>query len=239
MIVDYEYFPHDYINCPSSSPRSRRGRTSMNKCRRHCGQRSWRTPMTATVTRTSTACRSQVVSWRPTWVSMSRSMTTSTATSLVTLSKKSIHAPKSCNVTSVGSHISQMPSMTTRFCLLLARATSSSVTSNVLAQPRSPCCVDGKRTFLRHPGLILCRVRVPSISRAIASAENAPVVEVHLGGERDVVTRDPRFLSERLMNSSLVPCEYMFDDVACGVLVLDSGLKIGEDVAESHAAEVD
>ena len=65
------------------------------------------------------------------------------------------------------------------------------------------------------------------------------VVEVHLGGERDVVTRDPRFLSERLMNSSLVPCEYMFDDVACGVLVLDSGLKIGEDVAESHAAEVD
>lgn len=38
------------------------------------------------------------------------------------------------------------------------------------------------------------------------------------------------------MNSSLVPCEYMFDDVACGVLVLDSGLKIGEDVAESHAA---
>jgi len=64
------------------------------------------------------------------------------------------------------------------------------------------------------------------------------VVEVHLGGERDVVTRDPRFLSERLMNSSLVPCEYMFDDVACGVLVLDSGLKIGEDVAESHAAEV-
>ena len=40
------------------------------------------------------------------------------------------------------------------------------------------------------------------------------------------------------MNSSLVPCEYMFDDVACGALVLDSGLKIGEDVAESHAAEV-
>lgn len=157
MIVDYEYFPHDYINCPSSSPRSRRGRTSMNKCRRHCGQRSWRTPMTATVMRTPTACRSQVVSWRPTWVSMSRSMTTSTATSLVTLSKKSIHAPKSCNVTSVGSHISQMPSMTTRFCLLLARATSSSVTSNVLAQPRSPCCVDGKRTFLKHPGLILSR----------------------------------------------------------------------------------
>ena len=39
----------------------------MNKCRRHCGQRSWRTPMTTTVTRTPTACRSQVVSWRPTW----------------------------------------------------------------------------------------------------------------------------------------------------------------------------
>ena len=81
MIVDYEYFPHDYINCPPSSPHSRRGRTSMNKCHRHCGQRSWRTPMTTTVTRTPTACRSQVVSWRPTWVSMSRSMTTSTATS--------------------------------------------------------------------------------------------------------------------------------------------------------------
>ena len=153
MIVDYEYFPHDYINCPPSSPRSRRGRTSMTKCRRHCGQRSWHRPMTATVTRTPTACRSQVVSWRPTRVSMSRSMTTSTATSLVTLLKKSIHAPKSCNVTSVGSRISQMPSMTTRFCLLLARATSSSVTSNVTAQPRC-----------RHRSGTVALIRLSSLS---------------------------------------------------------------------------
>ena len=143
----------DYINCPPSSPRSRRGRTSMNKCRRHCGQRSWRTPTTATVTRTPTTCRSQVVSWRPTWVSMSRSMTTSTTTSLVTLSKKSIHAPKSCNVTSVGSRISQMPSMITRFCLLLARATSSSVTSNVTAKFRC-----------RHRSGAVALIRLSSLS---------------------------------------------------------------------------
>ena len=35
-IVDYEYFPHDYINCPPSSPRSRRGRTSEGFCCVYC-----------------------------------------------------------------------------------------------------------------------------------------------------------------------------------------------------------